>query len=149
MLLNRKENDECDLNAQLLATRLRDYSKQERRRIMHSIDGLLLENPPQQLQKFDTYSQYAPSPTYSSSSSSRAQQSPIQISIPDHTYVLQPKVSGIISSHSGTAAVDTVLSSQDRVTILSQEVIQRPDSNNILDTAFINAISGHPISFNK
>ncbi|XP_061383600.1 uncharacterized protein LOC116770408 [Danaus plexippus] len=45
MLLNRKENDECDLYAQLLATRLREYSKQERRQIMHDIDGLLLANP--------------------------------------------------------------------------------------------------------
>lgn len=112
VLLNRKENDECDLHTQLLATRLREYPDGQRRQIMHGIDGFLLANPPQQLQHHQPYFRSTPSPVYSFSSSSNSsitardrypsrntyvpQQFPTQGSIPDrpsshNNYALQPQ----------------------------------------------------------
>ncbi|XP_047518168.1 uncharacterized protein LOC125058185 [Pieris napi] len=144
ILLNRKETDECDMYAQLLATRLREYSKQERRQIMHRIDGLLLANPPQQLQQFNRYSRSTPSPIHSIPSSSN---SPSYI--PDrptsrNNYVLRPQHSpvqiSIPNTHSATATIDTVLPSQN-FTILSDEITQPYASQSIIDTALINALN--------
>lgn len=41
----KKEEDECDVYASLLAKKLRKYPERMRDRIMYKIDGLLLDNP--------------------------------------------------------------------------------------------------------
>lgn len=45
VLDNRKEEDECDLYAKLLAKKLRKYPEEVRMKLMYSIDGLMIDNP--------------------------------------------------------------------------------------------------------
>lgn len=103
-LNKEKENheDECDMYAKLLATRLRKYPEPMRSRIMYEIDGLLLQNPvhlPSNVypRNSTSLSQYSDN-QYQTSTSSPVQAStpsPVHI-IPQsqqYVYLTRPRVS--------------------------------------------------------
>ncbi|GBP08423.1 hypothetical protein EVAR_77476_1 [Eumeta japonica] len=57
-----KEDDECDLYAKLLSTKLRELSKDERKLVMYEIDGIFVNKIKSKLYRRET-----PSPKYSNS----------------------------------------------------------------------------------
>lgn len=133
----------------LLATKLRKYPESMRQRMMYKIDGFLLENPPNTAD-FRCYSS-TPSPahTIASPSSYIISQSPgytispspscIISQSPGHTIPPSPVSITIPEDYNFTEAQLNMVEDQNRINILSQEILTPPNnSRNIITTAFLN-----------
>ncbi|XP_047022793.1 uncharacterized protein LOC124632150 [Helicoverpa zea] len=128
-----KEDDECDLYAKLLATKLRELSKDERKLVMYEIDGIFVNRIQCRLPRRET-----PSPLYSNPYSR-----PPSVSTSCRPQAKRSRPSSTLSSYS--EPISTIHASNQPVELSDQRISIQCANDLLMQTPSFQSATAHSI----